>query len=173
LRMWRDYLIRSRIVGIDIKEKRCPGLGRRVELVRADQSGVLSAMVDACRHPDIVIDDGSHVGDHIITRRGPARLASVTPSGADGCGGLSRRGLWVPTSPHLGVVRLPTGGASRSSSTTRPSYPTITSTSRTSLPTWRSVSDGFDRATSQRTRRPLRRGTSGTRSTRAARRTSA
>src|SRR5262245_51598009 len=31
LRMWRDYLVRSRIVGIDIEEKQCAHLGRRIE----------------------------------------------------------------------------------------------------------------------------------------------
>src|SRR6476620_3408424 len=69
LRMWRDYLLRSQIVGIDINEKHCPNLGRRVRLMRADQSDPcqLSAIVESIGQPDIVIDDGSHVGDHILT----------------------------------------------------------------------------------------------------------
>jgi len=67
--MWRDYLLRSQIVGIDINEKHCPNLGRRVRLMRADQSDPcqLSAIVESIGQPDIVIDDGSHVGDHILT----------------------------------------------------------------------------------------------------------
>ena len=69
LRMWRDYLPRSRIVGIDIEEKHCAHLGHRVELVRADQSdpGQLAAIVERFGTPDIVIDDGSHIGDHVVT----------------------------------------------------------------------------------------------------------
>src|SRR4051794_26722109 len=65
LRPWRDSLVRSHIVGIDIEEKALPLLGRRVEVVRADQSdeSQLTALVTAYGSPDIVIDDGSHVGD--------------------------------------------------------------------------------------------------------------
>ena len=68
LRMWRDYFIRSRIVGIDIIEKHCDHLGRRVDLVRADQSdeSQLAGLVERYGRPDVVIDDGSHIGDHII-----------------------------------------------------------------------------------------------------------
>ena len=69
LRMWRDYLVRSRIVGIDIDEKQCEHLGRRVAIERADQSDAaqLSQPGHKLGQPDIVIDDGSHVGDHVIT----------------------------------------------------------------------------------------------------------
>jgi hypothetical protein len=64
-----DYLVRSRIVGIDIEEKHCKHLGRRVDLVRADQSdeSQLAAVVETYGRPDVVIDDGSHIGEHIIT----------------------------------------------------------------------------------------------------------
>jgi hypothetical protein len=45
-----------------------PVLGPRVSLVRADQSdeAALMALVDRFGRPDVVIDDGSHVGEHIL-----------------------------------------------------------------------------------------------------------
>lgn len=66
LRMWRDYFCRSRIVGIDIEEKLVQ-LGRRVQFRRADQSDPqqIHAIVKELGVPDIVIDDGSHIGPHV------------------------------------------------------------------------------------------------------------
>jgi hypothetical protein len=66
LPIWRDYLIRSVIIGIDIYEKDI-AWGRRVKFVRADQSapGDLDAALALHGVPNIVIDDGSHVGEHI------------------------------------------------------------------------------------------------------------
>ena len=58
--------MRSTIVGLDIEQKAVK-LGSRVHFVRADQSepGELEAAVRMHGVPDVVIDDGSHVGDHI------------------------------------------------------------------------------------------------------------
>jgi Methyltransferase domain len=67
LRMWRDYLRRAKVFGIDVHEKRLIGLGSRVEVLRADQSSPddLAAVLEHTGAPDVVIDDGSHVGEHI------------------------------------------------------------------------------------------------------------
>jgi len=68
LRIWRDYLPRSTIVGIDIHDKDVR-LGKRVHFCRGDQTSrevfdrALEALGGA---PDIVIDDGSHLDAHAI-----------------------------------------------------------------------------------------------------------
>jgi hypothetical protein len=66
LSVWRDYLVRSKIVGLDIEPK-IVELGSRVAFEQADQSSAadLQRVVDAHGRPHIVIDDGSHVGTHI------------------------------------------------------------------------------------------------------------
>ena len=66
LRIWRDYFLRSRIIGIDIHPKSIR-LGSRVTTAVADQSSAadLHRVLEACGDPDIIIDDGSHVGDHV------------------------------------------------------------------------------------------------------------
>jgi hypothetical protein len=68
LPIWRDYLLRSRIVGIDIYPKDV-AWGRRVAFAQADQNDPeqLQAVVDQHGRPDVVIDDGSHIGRHIVT----------------------------------------------------------------------------------------------------------
>jgi len=68
LALWRDYLVRSTIVGIDLADKDIHW-GPRVKFVRADQSKreQLRAVVDEYGAPDVVIDDGSHIGSHIRT----------------------------------------------------------------------------------------------------------
>jgi Methyltransferase domain len=68
LQLWRDYLIRSTIIGLDVHHKNVQ-LGRRVRFDRADQNSQADLLDVVDRHgsPDIVIDDGSHVGDHIHT----------------------------------------------------------------------------------------------------------
>lgn len=66
LRVWRDYLPRSVIVGFDIENKHVD-LGRRVHLIQGDQSSptdldkVMPILHGA---PNIVIDDGSHIAPH-------------------------------------------------------------------------------------------------------------
>ena len=68
LAVWRDFLVRSTIVGLDINDKRVE-LGDRVFFERADQSRLedLQRVVDRHGKPDIVIDDGSHIGAHVRT----------------------------------------------------------------------------------------------------------
>jgi hypothetical protein len=68
LRLWRDYMPRATIVGLDIHAKELPFLGRRVHVVQGDQSSpaVLGRIIDRYGPPDVVIDDGSHVSSDVI-----------------------------------------------------------------------------------------------------------
>ncbi|MEP7112845.1 MAG: hypothetical protein ABI862_06240 [Ilumatobacteraceae bacterium] len=66
LRVWRDYLPRSIIVGLDIEHKNVR-LGSRVKFIQGDQSSSndLARVVDALgAPPNIVVDDGSHLAGH-------------------------------------------------------------------------------------------------------------
>jgi hypothetical protein len=67
LRVWRDTLLRSVIVGIDIEPKSF-NLGRRVHFEQAHQGNHsdLQRVVDNHGRPDIVIDDGSHLSDDLL-----------------------------------------------------------------------------------------------------------
>jgi hypothetical protein len=66
--VWRDYMPRSLIVGIDVHPKDVR-LGRRVRVFRADQGNTddLSRVIDAVGVPNVVIDDGSHRGSDVQT----------------------------------------------------------------------------------------------------------
>jgi hypothetical protein len=66
LRIWRDYFYRSQILGLDIEDKFF-NFGKRVQFERVDQSSTvdLQRAVDHHGVPDVVIDDGSHLGPHI------------------------------------------------------------------------------------------------------------
>lgn len=67
LRMWRNYFPHAVIYGVDIHEKRLDAEARIIAL-RADQSdpGALLRAVSQCPPFDLVVDDGSHIGSHII-----------------------------------------------------------------------------------------------------------
>jgi hypothetical protein len=67
LAIWRDYLLRSQVIGIDLYPKHVR-LGRRVAFCRGDQSNDadLGQVCDRYGNPDIVIDDGSHIGGHVL-----------------------------------------------------------------------------------------------------------
>jgi hypothetical protein len=68
LRVWRDWFPRATIVGIDLHHKQIQ-LGPRVHFVQGsqDDSRVLDRAIEvAGGAPTVVIDDGSHVGEHII-----------------------------------------------------------------------------------------------------------
>lgn len=67
LQFWRDYFPRSTIVGLDISEKTL-AYGPRVKFMRADQSSAVDLEAAVREHgtPDVVIDDGSHIGEHVI-----------------------------------------------------------------------------------------------------------
>ena len=68
LRMWRNYFPHATIYGIDVHEK---WLDRetRITALQADQSdpSALCRAVAPCPPFDLVVDDGSHVGSHVIT----------------------------------------------------------------------------------------------------------
>lgn len=68
LALWRDYLPLSTIVGIDLEPKDVR-LGPSVHFMQADQSDrdALRAVLARYPHPDIIIDDGSHMAGHITT----------------------------------------------------------------------------------------------------------
>jgi hypothetical protein len=68
LHVWRDYLPRATVVGFDVFRKDLPFLGRRVHVVQGDQSSPddLDRIVDRFGPPDVVVDDGSHVGTDVI-----------------------------------------------------------------------------------------------------------
>ncbi len=68
LRMWRDFFPNSYVFGVDIHPKRLD-LGRRIKVFQGDQTdeSFLHAVVDKMGGVDIVIDDGSHINDHMIT----------------------------------------------------------------------------------------------------------
>lgn len=68
LRMWRHYFPRATIFGLDLYEK-WMDTDARITALRADQSDpdALRQAVNGCPPFDLVVDDGSHVGSHIIT----------------------------------------------------------------------------------------------------------
>ena len=67
LRMWKAYFRKSNIVGIDIcdKTKFCEP---RIDIRQCDQtdSASLMQLSDEYGGFDIVIDDGSHINDHVV-----------------------------------------------------------------------------------------------------------
>lgn len=68
LRMWKRYFPRALVHGVDILDKRAVD-APRLTTIRADQSSVeqLTDVAERFGPFDIIIDDGSHISDHIIT----------------------------------------------------------------------------------------------------------
>jgi hypothetical protein len=68
LRMWRTYFPKGRIYGLDIEDK-SPHEERRIKIFRGSQADTdfLGEMVEKTGPLDIIIDDGSHRCDHVIT----------------------------------------------------------------------------------------------------------
>lgn len=66
LRMWKDYFPRAMIYGIDIHDKRCHA-DRRIQIYQGDQSdpAFLQDVARRIGRLDIVIDDGSHLNEHV------------------------------------------------------------------------------------------------------------
>jgi len=66
--MWRTYFPRGRIYGIDIFDK-SPHNERRIKTFRGSQADpeFLRAVLEQTGGFDIIVDDGSHRCDHIIT----------------------------------------------------------------------------------------------------------
>jgi hypothetical protein len=67
LRMWKAYFHRSRIVGIDIEDLTYLR-ERRIDIRQCDQTDAtaLKRLSEEYGGFDIVIDDGSHVNEHVI-----------------------------------------------------------------------------------------------------------
>lgn len=68
LRMWRNYFPHATIYGLDLYEKWLD-TEARITALKADQSDpdALRLAVAGCPAFDLVVDDGSHVGSHVIT----------------------------------------------------------------------------------------------------------
>jgi hypothetical protein len=81
LRMWRRWFPRAQIHGADLYDKSGVA-GRRIAVHRTDQSdpGSLEALATVVGPCDVVIDDGSHVCDHVITTF-HALFPAVRPGG--------------------------------------------------------------------------------------------
>jgi hypothetical protein len=68
LRMWKHFFPRARVAGIDIYDK-SRHAESRIEIFRGDQSdgAFLRDVIEQIGPPDIIIDDGSHLNQHVIT----------------------------------------------------------------------------------------------------------
>jgi 8-demethyl-8-alpha-L-rhamnosyltetracenomycin-C 2'-O-methyltransferase len=66
--MWRNYFPRAAVYGIDLYEKYLD-TEARITTLQADQSDpdALREAVNGCPPFDLVVDDGSHIGSHVIT----------------------------------------------------------------------------------------------------------
>jgi hypothetical protein len=67
LRMWRAYLPKARIYGIDIHDKRVHD-EQRIKTFQGSQAdpAFLDRVLDEIGTPDIIIDDGSHQNAHVL-----------------------------------------------------------------------------------------------------------
>ena len=68
LRMWRDYFPRATIWGLDILDK-SRHAGPRIRVLQGSQNDpeLLRDVARRIGRIDIVIDDGSHVNEHVLT----------------------------------------------------------------------------------------------------------
>ena len=67
IRMWCDYFPNAEVWGLDINPKTEQNIHSRAHIVIGDQSNISDLHeLTACRTYDIIIDDGSHLVDHII-----------------------------------------------------------------------------------------------------------
>jgi demethylmacrocin O-methyltransferase len=68
LRMWKDYFPKGEIYGLDLYDKSYLQ-EPRITILQADQNDADALSQIASRHGpfDIIIDDGSHISEHIIT----------------------------------------------------------------------------------------------------------
>lgn len=68
LRMWKEYFPKSHIFGIDLYDK-TPHDAKRIKTFRGSQTdeAFLKRVVEQIGKVDIIVDDGSHYNDHVIT----------------------------------------------------------------------------------------------------------
>jgi hypothetical protein len=71
LRMWKEYFPNGIIYAVDIYDKR-PHAEERIRIFQGSQNDpeFLKAVVQKAGSFDIIIDDGSHVNEHVITSFG-------------------------------------------------------------------------------------------------------
>jgi hypothetical protein len=69
LRLWRDYFPNAQVNGLDIRPDAVVDLGERIKVHTGDQNDaeMLKELSNAHGPFDIVIDDGSHLVEHMIT----------------------------------------------------------------------------------------------------------
>jgi len=67
LRMWKHYFRKSKIVSIDIYDK-SPQEEKRIKIYKGSQidNKILDEIYNDCGKFDIIIDDGSHINEHVI-----------------------------------------------------------------------------------------------------------
>jgi hypothetical protein len=67
LRMWKAFFRKSHVVGIDVEDK-TRFRERRIDIRQCDQTNAqaLTRLCDEYGGFDIVIDDGSHINEHVI-----------------------------------------------------------------------------------------------------------
>lgn len=112
LRMWRRYFPRGRIVGIDIADKKAHE-ERRIRTFQGDQSdeAFLRRVIAEIGTPDIIIDDGSHLNEHVLKTfgvlfplladRGIYAVEDTQTSYWKSFGGSSENLTTAPTSMNL------------------------------------------------------------------------
>lgn len=68
LKMWKYFFPNSKIYGVDIEDVSCFS-DKRVKIYHGDQNSpdFLNTLVKEVGRFDIIIDDGSHVSEHVIT----------------------------------------------------------------------------------------------------------
>ena len=66
LRMWKHYFPKGQIHGVDLHDK-SPHQENRISIHQGDQSDseFLAELIRRTGAPDIIIDDGSHIVDHV------------------------------------------------------------------------------------------------------------
>jgi cephalosporin hydroxylase len=67
LKMWRDYFLKGKVIGLDIIKKKIK-LGRRVKIIQGSQNSAncLFKIVKKFKKFDFIIDDGSHNSKDVI-----------------------------------------------------------------------------------------------------------
>jgi trans-aconitate methyltransferase len=97
MRMWCNYFPRAHIYGIDVEPKRID-TNKRVTILQADQSDPesLRAALAGCPSFDLIVDDGSHIGAHVITTF-ETLFERVAPGGL-----YAIEDLWTSYDPHYG-----------------------------------------------------------------------
>ncbi|HEY7717823.1 MAG TPA: class I SAM-dependent methyltransferase [Pedococcus sp.] len=68
LRMWKEFFPRGQVFGLDLHDK-SRLQEERIRIFRGDQGdpAALTAVADEIGHLDIIIDDGSHFSEHVVT----------------------------------------------------------------------------------------------------------